>query len=168
MGDFWGYDKSINEFGFAVYSTIVTEESVVDNITQVFENGEIWGIDAYSLMPEGSPGNAPIPHFEKEFEFALNSYRSCLIKNLGVDPPIRFIAGMSGLKKREIELPQTKAGGRTVRAAKGHCVKNEVSYEGELDAETPERQALFPFFQKVYKACGLDPYKHNDWQSPPV
>jgi hypothetical protein len=87
-----------NRYGFVFHNGPI-RGSEATKVVQIFTTGEIWAINASFLDQDG-----PILPFETMFETALTAYRDFLVREFGVDPPFRFIAGMTGLEGRNLVL----------------------------------------------------------------
>ena len=141
-----------NKHGTVVY---VAKENQVntDMITEVFRNGEIWGIDAHPFRE----GHSYIPsgYIGEIFTNALQRYLSFARKSLELALPLKFIAGISGVEDFPIST--------SIHSTGGHCVDDEVVFEGIIDAyDVPPRTLLLPFFERIWEACGFDYPEHSE------
>lgn len=144
----WEATGSINSFrasdGFGMYP-ITDPHNVAGNCSFIFRSGEIWGID------QDQPNfREDLLYFDPGvWERALENYRKTLI-DLGVKGNFRWITGMEGTLDRAFE-------DRSVHTRVRHkiCVSPQIICEGPLGRSQPISDALVPFYEEVFDACGL-------------
>jgi hypothetical protein len=134
-----------NKYGAVTFA--LKERPTTDKITQVFRNGEIWGIDA-SPFRENRKYIAS-GSIENVFVNTLKNYLSFAKERLNLVLPLRFIAGLSGVEDFSITTSSC--------SREGHCVEEEIIYEGIIEGyDVPPRDLLIPFFQRIWEACGFN------------
>jgi hypothetical protein len=137
--------------GFGVYTRI--NKGIAQAATFVFRSGEIWAIDADYLAQVAANGVNAIPDVEREYARSLRLYQSVLVR-LGIDPPFRWVAGMTGIKGRGLEVP-TRPGHASFPGPRGKCMLDTVTMEGECSPADNPVHCLKPFFDELYQSCGL-------------
>ena len=144
-----GSTKERNEYGAVVFQ----KENSVHHISQVFKNGELWGISKLSeISEEWWPGNQafiPSTYVEEEFERMLESYLQFAHEKLKLPLPLRLIAGLSDVKGFQMIVPGS--------AARGNVIEDEIIHKGTINIyTTPVQEYLRPFFDLIWKECGLE------------
>lgn len=150
-----GMDWGKNRHGFVITSGGVRQTGEAASIVQVFHSGEVWAIDA---SPFWEHEGRRIVHcdFEKALTGALKRYRDFLAKALGVRPPFRWIAGMTGLEDRQIVLPPARPGYTRFNPIAGRCSVDALKGEGTIGLDDDPADILRPFFDDVWGHFGLD------------
>lgn len=134
-----------NKYGAVIF--VLKEKPVTNRITQVFRNGEIWGIDAFPFQNDRKYIAAG--SIEEIFVNSLENYLPFARDSLWLVPPLKFIAGLSGVENFPITTSSTTKEGR--------CVEEEIIYEGIIERyEVAPRDLLIPFFRRTWEACGVD------------
>ncbi|WP_431068294.1 hypothetical protein [Ralstonia holmesii] len=145
--------------GFGVYACGGDDdESTASAVTFAFKSGEIWAIDALYLDMVLDRGFAAIPDIEPDYARSLRSLGEYLTR-LGVDAPYRWIAGMTGLRGRGLEVP-VRTGFASPYGPKGRCMLDVVSEQGIYTPGQSPVEALKPFFSALYESCALS---RPDW-----
>lgn len=136
------------EDGYGIFTQSYAEPHEAISIAFAFETGEIWSIDTLFL----SNGKKIIPFPEPYYNKSLQNYTRFLT-SLGIDPPYRWICGMTGVNGYCLEVP-VRSG--HIRPGPGpQCLSSDIIAEGRYDgAQTPTR-ALVSFFNKIFEKCGL-------------
>jgi hypothetical protein len=138
--------------GFGVFARRVGEEDA-SAVTFAFKTGEVWAVDALYLDYLEHKGVTFIPDAELMYARALHNLGEFEAR-LGVKPPYRWIAGMSGLRGRGLEVP-IQPGHVSLPGPKGSCLQEVVSITGTYSpSENPVLQ-LKPFWEAIYESCGL-------------
>ncbi len=144
-----------NEYGaFAVDH----EGSNICGLTQLFLNNELWGIDCHWLdkekcMKHAAVGFLPSSLIEEAFTPMLAAYLSCYRDSLELKPPIKLMAGMTGVKGYQLAASQQDM--LSNDGLGGHVVSENIEFEctiKDLDAEPTS--ILRPFFERVWEECG--------------
>jgi hypothetical protein len=134
-----------NKYGAVIFA--LKEKPITNKFTQVFRNGEIWGIDA-SLFEDDHRYIAS-GLIEDVFVNTLKNYLSFAKDSLKLVPPLKFIAGLSGVEGFPITT--------SLITKEGHCIEEEIIYEGIIERyDVPPRDLLIPFFKRIWEPCGFD------------
>jgi hypothetical protein len=154
--DLQGWSHFIADDGFGSYEVLSGEAS--DAMSFVFRTGEIWG--ATTIYLKYADG---IVFDKRPFVGALSNYVDLLKTTLKIDGPYEWIAGYSGVKGRELDIPNAlPLRMRQILGRSAKCMVDAVSEKGELDEGQPATEALRPLFSKLLEKCGLDPERHPD------
>lgn len=144
----WDSAGSINSFraadGYGQYP-IAGDPALAGNFSFIFRSGEIWGVD------HDQPNyRKDLLYFDPSaWEKALDNYRQTLI-NLGVTGDFFWIAGMEETLDRTFD--NGSAHGRVLHRK---CVQPQIVVNGKLRREQPIEEALRPFYEEIFDACGL-------------
>lgn len=127
----------------------------VKRFTQLFNNGELWGIEQPN---NNARENKFIPFgiFVSSLQMGLEAYLGFVRDRLGVEPPLQIIAGLSDVEGFRI------ADERFTRRAgfspfDGLCPKEEI-VAAPITIKTYDvsvEDLLGPFFQQVWEEFGL-------------
>jgi hypothetical protein len=136
--------------GFGTYGVFPSAEES-SGVAFCFRSGEIWAVDTYvqDALAEQQP-NSAVLSLQAELTAAFESYVA-LLQRLGVPGPYRWVIGMDGLLGRSLTLPQ----GARAGFPRGYCEQDTVEVVGAYDGAGPTEPALQPFFDELYKACGI-------------
>ena len=137
------------EDGLAVCPLVTPEARDSTSVAFVFDTGEVWSIDTTLLTYD--QGN--IPYLETYYIDALKNY-SRLLASLGMKPPYRWIAGVTGVKDRRLNIPP--APGHTLLSGwrSPLCLSDTITEEGAYDGQQTPASALFPLFKAIFDKCG--------------
>ena len=86
--------------GFGVFG-MMGDRATTTAVSFAFDTGEIWSVNSYiinAMKPTTGPGPRPgmlCP--EDRFKYAMHCFR-VLLARLELRPPLRWIAGMEGIK----------------------------------------------------------------------
>jgi len=141
---FGGYAPSlmVNEWGAASFD-FRGGDRPARGLSQLFHTGEIWGIERAKEASVNAKA-LPFSYVVSTFTEGLAGYLRFLRENLKVEPPVKLIAGVSGVKDIALASP------RFMEPA-GLCPGEEILYDTILDAlEVETEEVLHPFFQKVW------------------
>ncbi|MGT2481776.1 hypothetical protein ACU4GR_29680 [Methylobacterium oryzae CBMB20] len=148
--------------GFGVFPTGSNESTY--GVAYIFKTGEIWSIDTYMLQNAifrtGHETKSTIYLREDDFRESLREY-SGLLKSLGVQGTLQWIAGMEGVRGRSMDIPRQRGGySRFSDTLRGSCMLDEVVVCGEYNPDEPDADVLRPFFEQIYESCGTS---RPDW-----
>ncbi len=118
-----------------------------DSVAMVFKSGEIWSIDTV-LLQQASTANV-INIDERRLAVMLRRYSNFLIK-LGIKPPFHWIAGVEGVKNRVLYNDEFNW------MPSSPCLQSVIEIEGEYSPSESAGEALRPFFNAIYDACGVE------------
>lgn len=124
----------------------------VQSMAYVFDTGQIWATDLWLLA---ASGNAfPLITIMQCLCVGLERY-STLLKNLGVEPPYRWIAGVDQVKGRKADGPNQLA---ALLSPGGHeCMVPLIKESGMYDGVEPVTKTLRRLERQLYRKCGLEP-----------
>lgn len=155
-----GWSQGFNKLGAFVAEH---ENGNVFSLTQVFQNREIWGINASLIDKKDCMGWAksdfgffPCIRLENIFIQSLNFYLIFCKDFLKLPLPLKFKAGATNVEGYKMAGPNNwhfpglqNFGGR--------AVNEHLIHEGEIkDFDNDPRGILLPFFQKIWEECGLE------------
>ena len=154
-----GRDSDRNKYGAFVVSH---KENNIFNLTQLFLNNELWGIDCYLLDKERCMKSAKVKvgflqsgQVEKTFISTLATYLSFYRDRLELQPPIKFMAGMTGVEGYRMEVPDMRPGFYK-RELEGKVLNDNIKFETTInDLDVTPASILRPFFEHVWEKCGL-------------
>lgn len=142
-----------NRFGAISYEPHGTSP-VPTGFTELFRNGEIWGVSGEFAAHHYDDLVVPMVNVENIYKRTLTNYIVVAGEDLGVAPPYQIEMGAVGLKDMRLSLPQPVS------------VRGEVSepvYEDELklrrvlnetSAES-QRAVVDEFLDKLYDLAGV-------------
>lgn len=158
MGKVGGYGAERNSLGAIVYES-PRGNNTLYCFTQLLLSREIWGIDARVLNPDyqralsesigmqTTRNHIPSVYIEEQFVLALQNYLKCAASHLLIPTPVRFEAGLVGIKNYAIATP--------ANAIVGNALRDEVIWRGDVNYETPAWEMLEPFFKKMWANCDI-------------
>jgi hypothetical protein len=139
-----------HEQGAGVY--LVGEPSqITESAVAIFRQGELWAVDSALIAAQGE--KEVIPFIEPIYKKALKRYLAVL-HSLGVQPPLRWIAGIRGIRGHSLTYPATPNPAHL--SLGGGCAIDFVIEEGVIDGASPPDAILNPFFNKLFDQCGTD------------
>lgn len=147
-----GYGYLRHADGFGVFARRPGEDDA-STVTFAFKTGEVWAADALFLDQLQIQGATFIPDVESMFAQTLRIL-GAFEARLGVEPPYRWIAGMSGLRGRGLEVPN-RPGYASLPGPKGRCLQDIVTATGHYSPSDNPLLQLKPFFEAIYESCGL-------------
>ncbi|HLQ26817.1 MAG TPA: hypothetical protein VK138_13190 [Acidiferrobacterales bacterium] len=128
------------------------------SLTELCLHGELFGIDTRTINKKGLMENAgvtfgffPCSALEQVFITTLMNYLAFAESTLKWQPPLRFIAGATGVAG--YRMSGSFSGLSTFD---GNVIEDPIIYSGYINdyGEKPET-ILRPFFNHVWDACGL-------------
>lgn len=139
--------------GVGICVTYSIQETHTDHVAFVFETGEVWAISTYPL--EMHPDDLLAPEIEKLLAQQLLPCYGRFLKILGIEPPYKWIAGISGVRGRELRYPVAPNSFNIPAWASHKCVSDDVISQGSYDMTRSPLGALLPFFKEIYNKCGI-------------
>jgi len=139
------------EDGFGTYCPTAQGSFEAASVAFAFETGEVWGVDTTLLAY--SPND--IPHVEQPFTERLIEYARFL-SGLGIEPPYRWIGGITGVKDRRLQVPTAPRHMRVVGWRGPQCLSDEIVAEGVYDGQQTPANALYLLFKAIYDKCGFE------------
>ena len=153
------YSWKINEFGAVAYAPSERGgRTHARSITQLFEGGEIWGING-SVLAQGKSIHW---QFEPIFRKALNKYLSFARSDLGVKAPIRIVVSLAGIKGMGMIFPPPPPGRQYLHPVGGNCVKAEIVFDFSQNKFDVLSDQIDRFFRTVWECCGISRPKQLD------
>jgi hypothetical protein len=143
----WSTDR--NKYGLLTYATF-GEERALGSTTQVFRNGEIWGVNAYRLRtrPEfpNFPKLVPTQSYESGLRESLRRYLDAARSYFGYPSKITVESGLVNVKDFMLALPDEVHG----------PIFEDVKISTTVNLDEPESvtEALLKIFKAVFEAAG--------------
>ncbi len=156
-----GYDYVRAEDGMGLYYASGKEideqkQSVqVPAVAFIFETGEIWSIDTAWLQYSENI----IPFIEEHYKSSLTIYAN-LLRNIEMEGPYKWIAGISGVKGRKIAMPPPPPGKTYFENVGKECVTDTIQAQGQYDIGQEPGKVLQPFFEEIFDRCGMERPTH--------
>ena len=148
-GGGWSYLRGGD--GFGAYQMEHPEDVksllTATSVAFVFESGEMWSVDVNFLFYYND-----LPFLEGRYIAALTNYIQFL-KELGVQPPYTWIAGVTGIMGRHLQYPAQP--GRGIVGNGPKCLVDTIEIEGEYNGEENIKTVLLPFFKRIFEKCGV-------------
>jgi hypothetical protein len=162
-GDTTGHGVGRNTFGAIAYGAPI--DGKLFHFTQLFLSREIWCVDALELNADmrrkwftsanltETAELIPLGSFEKHFVDMLQTIDEANNLSLRLPFPLKVEAGLCGIKGYSAITEEAWAtrGGQT-----GQKAMRDVSWECQIDEFKPAWEILNPFFDKVWKSCGVN------------
>jgi hypothetical protein len=148
-----GY-RAKNDHGAVNTYPRVGDSLQLESFTQVFRNGELWGVNT-DILHQGSlrkPFIIPWKAIEATLYVNLRNYVDFTEQHLGVLPPYTVEVGITGVKNRTLTSPDPR----------NHVLQVGEMYENDVvlrrivrDTQQPTLNAfLLEFFEAVYRQTG--------------
>lgn len=140
---------SYNSYGVIVVEPLSHRDASLKASTQVFLNGEIWGINSPLLVDNEHGKFVPGMLFERTLRKTLHQYVNFISNSLKIAPPYTVEVGAVGLSKYYIVYDQFEN-------ALGPIYDNEFRVERILNdtSETSIDQVLLTIFEELYNLSG--------------
>ncbi len=151
-----GVQYERNQYGAIAYRT-VGDRSVIYELTQVFKSRELWGVNSEPDGWRNSEGDGYLTNiYEDAFCRVLLHYVSFAHTKLDLTPPLRVIAGFTGINDYKIAASSGFSFNQIDKFG-GKAVEPRIIFDGVIDdwSILPET-FLMPFFEQVWEAFGLD------------
>ena len=153
LGDSSGGSRMTNSHGGVCYDIPVGEKPL-RRFTQLFSNGEIWGVERPTEHAESLKYIA-FAVLTKSLCGGLEGYLAFMRDQLGIAPPLQIIAGLSGIAGYRVADRRFSV--VSMSDFSGGCPKDEVvSAPIVIDTyDVSAEDVLAPFFQKVWEEFEL-------------
>lgn len=149
---FWSSHHTIRaEDGIGFCNLVTPGDDETNSVVFAFETGEVWAIDSWLLALH--PNDIFIVEIERMFTERLQGY-ACFLKSLGLNPPYRWIAGVTNVKHRQLHIPLPAGRMRIVGWRGPECLAEQIVVEGSYDGQQAAAKCLAPFFKAIYHKCG--------------
>lgn len=119
----------------------------VNGVAFAFETGEVWSIETAWLAWDKDR----LPFIEDYYVTRIRDY-SEFLQRLSIGLPYRWIAGLTGVKHRHLTRPTPP--GHQFMGDGPVCLTDTIEADGIYDGKQDAKEALKPFFVKIFKACG--------------
>jgi len=149
-----------NKYG--AYSCSFEDRNIL-RFSQLFKNGELWGIDADTIdkrkrmeWAKVDFGYFPCVDFEQIFYRTLVNYLDFAKTTLKVPLPLKLIAGATDVEGYRMPHPPGMHFGGFERF-RGNIVEQHIIYDGIVESYNLDAtQILLPFYEYVWEECGLN------------
>lgn len=141
-----------NDWGVATFEPAGDQPHWLDAILQYFPTGEVWGVNA-DIMRQGLPDSWYLTESaERAFAETLHHILEFMTTVSTVKFPVRVIAGVTGVKGRELVVS-----GRPI-GTYGRFWTDDARYEATLpDASLKSQDAfLLRLFENIFKQTGSE------------
>jgi hypothetical protein len=145
----------LNKWGACTYISLPPSPEIILTISQIMLTRELWGIatDLFSPQPpESSPRVIAIADLENTFTEAVGRYLQTAEHILKISPPIKLIAGISGVS--EYHIPVVRYG--SVPDVSTPIFDPKIVHETELQSYKVDfGTILLPFYKKIWAAAQM-------------
>ena len=149
----WSYGR--NRYGSFSFYAFQSDLSLVIGVTELFNTGEIWGIDTYylSLVDEDSPTRyVPTTVVMEELVVTLGNYLAVARDHLGLTPPLGLKVGMVGVAGYRLTVPRQSF----IGSFAGDILENTIDCETQIDSyDLDTQRCLEPFFDRMFDTAGV-------------
>lgn len=128
--------------GYGIWN--LSNNAVANGVAYAFTSGEIWMIDQRALRLSSTDNFIPLN--ERFWARVLTRYTEFL-QQLGLEPPFRWIAGVTGVKGRGLYSSNKPT---------GSCAIDIIEVDGFHTPDTQAGVSLEPFFAKIFDVCGVE------------
>jgi hypothetical protein len=124
-------------------------------LSQLFRNGEIWGVSREFVSNYLGRPVIPMISLEKALMKVLESYIDVARDELGIEPPYDIEIGAVGLKDMSLSLPQRV--GSFANQTSGPILEDQLIYRRTLTATTPKARhdAIHEFIRQLYDTANV-------------
>lgn len=158
----WGNMQYLRaEDGMGAFATAdpVNLPPETDSIAFAFNTGELWCIDTSVLGIAAKKKHLYFLDIARTLVPKFREYGQ-FICSLGLQPPIKWIAGIEGIKGWRLQVPPPP---NHISISPGDtCFKDVVEAEGTYDPTQPPALALLPLFTRLFRVCGKTIPPHID------
>ena len=149
-----------NKYGAYSFSN---KETIILQLSQLFKNREIWGIDSFCLdknrLKEWAHvdfGYFQCVDFEQSFYQTLKNYLTFAKDTLSLPLPLKLIAGATDVEGYRMTAPSGMDFVGFDRFG-GNVVEQHLIYETKIESYDEDPSAiLIPYFKYVWEECGLE------------
>lgn len=146
--DLGGFYRA-NSYGGIAFDVESQAEGALSNSTQVFQNGEIWGINREFIALRGEGLVVPSVAIEQAYRNSLSSYIRFLDTKLQLSGPYKVIAGATGLAG--VTLGVRSYGG----SERVPFLAQSLEVTARVLTKVDQIQFLVTFFRELWDAAGL-------------
>jgi hypothetical protein len=143
-----------NQFGAIIYETHGNSKTPTA-FTQLFRNGEIWGVSRELITKYGGKLVIPMQRVEQTLTQVLANFVHVAHEDLGVAPPYEIEIGAVGLKGVCVSLPKSK--GRWSNDISEPIYDDQIQFRRFInDTRDDSRQQLVQeFCKKLYDLAAI-------------
>ena len=123
-----------------------------DSLAFAFETGEVWAIDTWALGSH--PSQIFIGEIERGWLERFGGY-AAFLRGLNVEPPYRWIAGMTGVNHWCLRYPLPPGHMHFPESSGPECLAEKIEVDGTYTGKETPLATLLPFFELIYKRCGM-------------
>jgi hypothetical protein len=138
--------------GVGYCNLLTADDRETNSVVFAFETGEIWAIDAWLLGTNSS--QIFVGDIEKAWTERIKDYAT-FRERLGLHPPYRWIAGLTGINSRRLEFPLPQGQMRFAGWQGPECLAEQIIIQGSYERNQSATTALLPFFEAIYHKCGI-------------
>jgi hypothetical protein len=145
-----------NRFGSIAYEPY-GNSTTPTAFTQLFRNGEIWGVTRELVGRFHNEPSVPMENVENIYGRVLKSFISVAEEEMGVAPPFHIEMGAVGLKGLRVSLPQSHR--RLFHGLSEPIFEDQVQFRKVLnDTSVPARETLVrDFMRRLYDLANITP-----------
>lgn len=131
-------------------------------LTQLMKNGELWGIDSHIVNlerirerhpKEAGNGYIATQALEEILTYTLAHYLNFMSQTLQASPPLKLIAGLTGVEGYLLAVRRSLAFGGRI----GEFVEDQIEFEQEIEVpDLPPEELLLPFFEFYWRKAGAN------------
>jgi hypothetical protein len=143
-----------NRFGAIAYEPFGASTTPTA-FTQLFRNGEIWGVTRELVGRIHNQPSVPMTNVQDIYGRALESFISVAAEEVGVTPPFHIEMGAVGLKGLRVGLPQSLR--RWLHELSEPIFENQLQFRMVLnDTSVSAQQALVhDFIRRLYELANI-------------
>ena len=140
----------VNKFGAIAFDILSNSKGQLANSTQVFQNGEIWGINReYISETNSDTPYVPSVAIEQAYRRALPTYLDFAQKRLALRYPFKVIRGAVGLTGVQLAVRNNYGRDRIPSLIDG------FAFSETLSSEDQQTTFLVKLFQEMWDGCRL-------------
>lgn len=160
FGDAPRQQVEANQYGIVVLGYDGEElPHIAMQLTQVFQSGEIWGLNRSLIEPRMTKPNRtfqiPWPETELRFRQTLEHYLAFAREALELPLPLTLVAGLAMVSQAEFVGEKTKWFANP--PPRTHCFKDFIRYQAMIPTwDIAQAPLLDPFFKNILDECDQD------------
>jgi hypothetical protein len=128
------------------------ESIEIDSVAFAFKTGEVWSIE--TALFSWDTDKLYSTEIENTFVQSIANY-GLFLKELGIEPPFHWKAGLVGVKGRHLAYPPPP-NHQWFRDKGPVCATDHIEAEGQIEDGQNPTTALLPFFEKIFEECGKE------------
>ena len=139
----------VNQFGAIAFDIASQANGLLSCSTQIFQNGEIWGINREFIADRSGRLVVPSEAIEQVYRKSLPEYVRFAQEHLRLNYPFRVVGGATGLNGAELAV-RSYGGSDYVR-----FLTNSFETSKTLQSDKDQTSFLISLFQEMWDDCGL-------------